>query len=137
MSKAYTRKEKVLFKHCDPAGIVFFPRHFEIINDCVEHFFTDVLNLPFEDLLTNGGAPTVQINTQFVAPSRHGEVLTLELVVIAVGRSSMSYKITTRCNRQTRMLTDATLVHVDNSGKPTPWPAIVTGKLKSLMETGK
>ena len=44
MSAAFTYEEKVLFRHCDPAGIVFFPRYFEMINDCVEYFFADTLN---------------------------------------------------------------------------------------------
>ena len=39
-------KQKVLFKHCDPAGIVFFPRYFEMMNDCVETFFDEALGIP-------------------------------------------------------------------------------------------
>ena len=37
---SFTLTQKVLFKHCDPAGIVFYPRYFEMINDCVEAFST-------------------------------------------------------------------------------------------------
>jgi len=48
MHNAYTYEEKVVFRHCDPAGIVFFPRYFEMINDCVESFFSEVLDWPFE-----------------------------------------------------------------------------------------
>ena len=47
----FTYKQKVLFKHCDPAGIVFYPRFFEMINDAVEALFSDVLNWPFEYLV--------------------------------------------------------------------------------------
>ena len=39
-------RRKVLFKHCDPAGIVFHPRYFETVNDCVAAFF-DALGDPF------------------------------------------------------------------------------------------
>lgn len=38
----FTFTQKVLFKHCDPAGIVFYPRYFEIINDCIEAFFEQI-----------------------------------------------------------------------------------------------
>ena len=57
--------QKVLFKHCDPAGIVFYPRYFEMVNDCVEAFFDEALGLPFEDLHDSGAMPTAQIQTKF------------------------------------------------------------------------
>lgn len=34
----FSYRQKVLFMHYDPAGIVFFPRYFEMMNDCVEAF---------------------------------------------------------------------------------------------------
>ena len=54
--------QKVMFKHCDPAGIVFYPRYFEMMNDVVESFFAECLGLPFERLLVTAGVPTVQPN---------------------------------------------------------------------------
>ena len=33
-------RQTIGFKHCDPAGIVFYPRYFEMFNDCVEAFLT-------------------------------------------------------------------------------------------------
>ena len=30
---------EVGFRHCDPAGIVFYPRYAEMVNDTVEHWF--------------------------------------------------------------------------------------------------
>jgi len=77
MHNAYTYEEKVVFRHCDPAGIVFFPRYFEMINDCVESFFSEVLDWPFEVFLENAGIPTAEINTRFTAPSRHGDKLSI------------------------------------------------------------
>ena len=32
----FTAEMTVAFRHCDPAGIVFYPRYFEMINDFVE-----------------------------------------------------------------------------------------------------
>ena len=76
---SFTFTQKVLFRHCDPAGIVFYPRYFEMINDCVEAFF-ESLNYPFYEMHKAGhGVPTAQIETRFIAPSRHGEVLDLQL----------------------------------------------------------
>ena len=44
---AFTYPHKVLFRHCDPAGIVFYPRYFEMMNDTVEAFFGTALDAPW------------------------------------------------------------------------------------------
>ncbi|MFV2003225.1 MAG: acyl-CoA thioesterase [Paracoccaceae bacterium] len=112
----------MLFKHCDPAGIVFYPRYFEIINDCVETFFDDVLGHPFENLLIDGGVPTARIQADFTAPSRHGDQLRLELRCVRLGKSSMDLHFRALCGDQTRLSATMTLVHVNKSGKPARWP---------------
>ena len=135
MSAAFTYEEKVLFRHCDPAGIVFFPRYFEMINDCVEYFFSDTLNWPFEKVLKNGGVPTATITTNFVAPSRHGDVLRMEFSVVDIGRTSMRYSISVKCAAGERLRADATLVHVGNTGRPASWPKEISKKLQSIVES--
>jgi 4-hydroxybenzoyl-CoA thioesterase len=124
-------QQKVLFKHCDPAGIVFYPRYFEIINDCVEAFFDEVLGWPFETLLKDGGVPTVQIATEFKAPNRHGDWLVLELRVAKLGRTSMSLEIAASTGGEARFEVKQTLVCVDKTGKPRVWPEAVQDMLKA------
>lgn len=128
---AFIQHQKVLFKHCDPAGIVFYPRYFEMINDCVEMFFDQVLHLPFEELHRDGGVPTVQIETKFTAPSRHGDALVLRLDIIRVGRTSLGYRMTANCGPEQRFETRATLVNITAQGRPTPWPDAVRNTLMS------
>lgn len=117
----FEQTQKVLFRHCDPAGIVFFPRYFEMINDCIELFFDEALGHPFETLHQTGSVPTAQIETQFVRPSRHGDTLVLQVGLTRLGTSSASYQMTAQCGDELRFKTAATLVNVDGSGKPTPW----------------
>lgn len=131
---SYCMAQKVLFKHCDPAGIVFYPRYFEMMNDCVEGFFADALDHPFEALHGAGAVPTAQIETRFIAPSRHGDQLMLALSVTRVGRSSLGLSITARCDGAPRFETAAVLVNVDQDGRPTRWPDPVRGKLISQLE---
>lgn len=131
---AFERQEKVLFKHCDPAGIVFYPRYFEMMNDCVEAFFEDVLGAPFHALHKTHGVPTAQIETRFVAPSRHGDTLTLTLFITRVGSSSASYRMTATCDAAVRFETMATLVFVNDAGKATPWPDELSLQLNSAKE---
>ena len=130
----YSYPQKVLFKHCDPAGIVFYPRYFEMMNDCVEAFFDEVLSTPFEDLHEISALPTAQIQTRFTAPSRHGDHLNLNLSITAVGRSSAEYQIVASCADQRRFETTATLVNVDTRGKPTRWPDALGAKLRDFKD---
>lgn len=114
--------QKVLFKHCDPAGIVFYPRYFEMINDTVEAFFDAALGCPLEILLKTGGIPTAQITASFIAPSRHGDVLNIKLCCKRLGRSSLDITLEAICNEKTRLKAESTLVYIDLSGRSTAWP---------------
>ncbi|MBL1266641.1 MAG: acyl-CoA thioesterase [Halomonas sp.] len=121
---AFTTQRKVRFQHCDPAGIVFYPRYFEMINSVVEDWFEEIVQRDFNQLHVESGTgvPTAAIDTQFHAPSRLGERLTFELAVQAVGRSSLTLQITAYCGEQKRLTSNSTLVYVDlNSGQPMPW----------------
>jgi len=131
---AFELAQKVLFKHCDPAGIVFFPRYFEMLNDCMEAFFATELDWPWEALHGRGAVPTAQIETRFTAPSRHGDDLVLRLTIVSVGGSSMTYRMTATCGDSLRFDTTATLVNVGPEGRPTEWPDAVRRKLTDRVE---
>lgn len=130
----YTVLQKVLFKHCDPAGIVFYPRYFEMMNDTVESFFDEVLGHPFEEMHRSGGVPTAAIETRFAAPSRHGDRLEITLEIEAVGRTSARYRMRATCDGELRFDTTATLVHVDATGRPDPWPEALRAGLIRFKE---
>lgn len=132
---AYIVKQKVLFKHCDPAGIVFYPRYFEMINDVVEMFFSDALLMPFEELLKTGGLPTAQISTSFHSPSKHGDCLHIALELKRLGHSSMDVDVNAMCESEKRFSSSLTLVNVDLDGKPSKWNEAVRDKALSLIST--
>ena len=131
----FSYSQKVLFKHCDPAGIVFYPRFFEMINDAVEALFSDALDWPFEDMHPRAGVPTAAFNVRFRKPCRHGDQLTLCLTLTRLGRTSLS--LTTHVMRSDALCLDAeqTLVCIDGEGRPAAWPAKVRNTIKELMET--
>lgn len=131
---AFTTTQKVLFRHCDPAGIVFYPRYFEIINDSVETFFDEIIGLPFEVMHRTHGVPTVKISAEFQAVSRHGDVLTITVTPRRLGRSSVDLAITGTCADQTRFHADATLVFVSNAMKSSPWPEDVRACLARQLD---
>lgn len=93
------------FKHCDPAGIVFYPRYAEMINDTVEHWFKHGLGVDFDRLHRVRGIaiPTVTLNLNFVAPSRLGDDLLSSLKVVGTGRSSVSAIVELACQKEDRV----------------------------------
>lgn len=132
-----TLRQKILFKHCDPAGIVFYPRYFEMINDCVEHFFSSTLEYPFEEMNGRWCVPAASIQTEFKAPSFHGDILDLFLEVRDVGRTSVKFKCSALCKDQPRFSAELSLVNASSGVKPTKWPSAVRGKLlEQLSQNG-
>ncbi len=125
--------QKVLFKYCDPAGIVFYPRYFEMINDATEAFFAEALDCPWEVLHQTANIPTVDIHAEFTAVSRHGDDLVISVVVTALGRTSLSLGFTATCGDETRFAAKSTLVRIDKSGRPQPWPDDLRTTLTSYM----
>lgn len=125
--------QKVLFKHCDPAGIVFYPRYFEMINDTVEAFFNEI-GAPFETLHKSAAVPTVQISTTFQAPSRHGDHLVISLHVLRIGTSSLDLAVQAHCGDEARFGAQSTLVYINASARAEPWPTPLRAALSAYLE---
>lgn len=135
---AFTVQVPVRFRHCDPAGIVFFPRYFEMINDVVEDWFAETLGLPFDKLVIANGAPTVQIGASFTAPSLHGDVLDFRLTPTKLGRSSVRYELEAHCGTELRLKSAATLVFTEKLGGSLPWPDDIRRRIEvQLPETAE
>ncbi len=86
----FEKTQLIRFAHCDPAGIVFYPRYVEMINNLVEDWFAEALGYSFEQLhlLLKLAVPTVHLAIDFKKTSRLGEQLRLSLDVQKLGRSS-------------------------------------------------
>jgi 4-hydroxybenzoyl-CoA thioesterase len=133
---SYTRTIQIEFNHCDPAGIVFYPRYFEMTNSVVENFFADVVGKSFAQMHLDGrhnGVPTVHLETDFLAPSRLGDKVVFSLEVTRLGGSSLSLLITGRMGDEVRMRAKITVVWIDQM-KAAPWPDAMRAKIKDYME---
>ena len=119
---AFVFPQDILFKHCDPAGIVFFPRYFEMINDCVEAFFDQELGCSFVYIHKFGGIPTAEISAKFSAPSRHGDRLRIELTCERIGHASMALAFSAMCSDELRFTANSALVFVGPEGRPRGLP---------------
>lgn len=90
MNNYFTKQEKIRFKHVDYAGIVFYPRFLEMLNDLVEDWFEEALDRPFSKIHETNGIPTVDLKVQFKKAARLGEILTKKLWVINLGGASVN-----------------------------------------------
>jgi 4-hydroxybenzoyl-CoA thioesterase len=132
----YRREIQIEFNHCDPAGIVFYPRYFEMTNSVVENFFKDAVGRSFASMhvAAQNGVPTVRIEADFMAPSRLGDVVTFALDVVKIGRSSVMVRIVGEMANEVRLQATLTLVWVDGM-KSADWPVEMRDRLARHLES--
>ncbi len=122
----------VRFAHVDPAGIVFYPRYFEMLNGAVEDWFAGALGMDFRTLHQDRrlGAPTGKLDVTFVAPSRLGDQLTIAITPRVVGRSSCTIEAVFTGDGQERMRVETVLVCMDlNTQRAMPWPETIRERM--------
>lgn len=113
MPITHTMPIEIMFKHCDAAAIVFYPRYTEMLHDTVEHWFNHGLKIGFDNLhgKHNMGIPMVNLQVDFLEPSRLGEQLLSHLKVTRLGRSSMQMQVQI-CDHSQRVRVSAQLTIV-------------------------
>ena len=109
----FTKQEKIRFKHIDYAGIVFYPRFLEMLNDIVEDWFEEALDRPFSKMNETNGIPTVDLKVQFKNAARIGETLSKKLWVAELKSSSIvcGFQFTNQVDK-TVLEGEVTLVNV-------------------------
>lgn len=121
----FVSQQLVRFAHVDAAGIVFYPRYFEMLNASVEDYFAQVAGVDFAEmhLQRRIGVPTVRLEAGFTLPSHLGDLLDFELNIAEVGRSSLKLEVEVRCGIEVRFTATVYLVCMDlDRAKSTPWP---------------
>ena len=114
----YNIEKLIRFEHCDPAGIVFYPRYFELINQVVEDWFAEKLLLDFHKLFENrNGIPMVHSECDFISPSRLGERVMFELEAEKIGTSSCTLTIVARGKDDIKLQARMVLVFAEISIK--------------------
>lgn len=127
----------IRFSHCDPAGIVFYPRYIELGVEAVEDWFTHGLGVSFWDLHEQHrlGIPAVHLDVNFITPSRHGDMLDFLLSVSRIGTSSMTLDINVECEGQKRFQEQITVVLVSlDTMRPVPITEPWRLKFSAFME---
>jgi 4-hydroxybenzoyl-CoA thioesterase len=131
---AFTRAVAIRFAHCDPAGIVYFPRFFDMIHGVYEDWFGAVVGIPFAELLPvrRLGTPAVKAECDFHVPSRMGEELFMTLLVERLGRSSMTYRVVGHVEGVVRLTARVTTATVAlDTGRAIAMPAEIRDKMEA------
>ena len=86
-----TRKTRIEWGDCDPAGIIFFARYFDIFDVSTTVLLERALGMKKIDYLKAynfAGHPLIETRARFRLPTRYGDEVTIESAVVGCGRSS-------------------------------------------------
>ncbi len=132
-------RKKIRFGHTDPAGIMFYPRYFELLNEVVEDWFADELGMGFGTLLADYGvgAPLGDVQTRFKAPCRMGEHLLFRLTVVEVRRAKVVVNVSVLDGANERIRSKLVLVCAkkDMSGA-SDWPKAIHSRMCEYQNQG-
>jgi 4-hydroxybenzoyl-CoA thioesterase len=82
---------RIEWGHCDPAGIVFYPRYFEMFETCIAALFEHATGMTKYQMLKAyefSGYPVVQARAQFLASAKYGDDVVAETSISEFRRSS-------------------------------------------------
>jgi acyl-CoA thioesterase FadM len=93
--KAWRTEVFIRFSHCDPAGIVYFARYFDIANGVIEDWFSQSLGLAYADFLLRRriGLGYASCHVDFAAPGFMGDRMTFAVLIEQIGRSSLALRV--------------------------------------------
>lgn len=134
---AFRSTQLVRFAHCDPAGIAFYPRYFDMLNSVVEDWFAQGLDCPwgpdFMDV-RNLRIPSLWIAVEFRRPSRLSETLDFDTWPTRLGRSTIEIAIQGSMNGEARLRAAQTLCIIDYATfRSTPIPEDLRTRMQRFL----
>lgn len=136
MNKVFVHDQLIRFAHCDPAGIVYFPRFFDLAHSTMEDWFASGLHQPLPDLIRDRriGTPTVNVQCEFVKPLRMGDTLRFEVRVLKAGNASVQLAYTGKKDgvEHLRLLQTIAFMALD-SGSAMPIPADLRPRIEEYL----
>ncbi|MFT4629919.1 MAG: 4-hydroxybenzoyl-CoA thioesterase [Dinoroseobacter sp.] len=126
---------KIRFNHVDVAGIVFYPRYYEMLNQVVEEWFEQKLDTDFQTLYQKHGAgvPAVSIQTDFPNACSLGDMLEFRLEVEKLGNSSINLGITAKTAGKICLEAKMTLIYVLRQSEGEISPIKIPDVLRNAM----
>jgi 4-hydroxybenzoyl-CoA thioesterase len=88
-SSIFTTAKRVRFHHCDPAGIVYYPRYYGLLHEAQEDFLAHIGFAEHRLIASGVGVPIVSMQTDFSGMSRYGDELFIAVGLWRLGVSSL------------------------------------------------
>lgn len=132
----FALRSPVRFTHTDPAGYVFFPRYFEMLQAVVEEWFNHALQQKYADLVNRQrlGTPTAATQCTFMKPSRLGDELAIAVKVEHIGNSSFRLRFLGSVDGDLRLEAVSSLVMIClDDGRPRPIPADLRARMEAYQ----
>ena len=118
--KVFEQPLRIRWNHCDPAGIVYHPQYFVMLNNAMEDFFRECAGLSYEESLVEGyGFPIAGIRCDFCAPSRCGDDCVLRMWIESIGTTSVRFAMT---------------IHAGDAVVKRPIPGEMRGRLEEYLK---
>jgi 4-hydroxybenzoyl-CoA thioesterase len=137
---AFRSRQLVRYFHCDPGGIVYFPRFFDMFNVALEDWFAEALACPWgTDLIGARQLSTLSlaIRVEFLRACRLGEVLDFDLWPTRLGRSSIQLALAGRAAGAERLRAAWTICLVSREQfRSAPIPDDLRARMQSLLPVG-
>jgi len=86
---------RIVWGDCDPAGIVFYPRYFEMFDASTTALFERALGMnkfEFVKAYDSVGYPMVDTRARFLLPTRYGDDVVIETEITEIKRSSFEIR---------------------------------------------
>ena len=129
-----TQTVRIRWGDCDPAGIIFYPRYFEIFDAATAALFECALGITKHEMFSAyefAGWPLVRTHVRFLKPTRFGDDVSIETSV-KFGRSSFDIEHKLSINGELCVECQEKRVWIvrdaDNSIKSHPIPEAVLKK---------
>jgi 4-hydroxybenzoyl-CoA thioesterase len=135
----FVLRQPIRFTHTDPAGIVFFPRFFEMIQAAVEEWFTQGLGINFAQFVRDGfGTPTAHAECDFLKPCFLGDFLDIAVTLERIGRTSIELSFVGAVDGEVRLRARSVLVLFSLARRTTlPIEGDLRARLERYRERGK
>lgn len=105
MADPYRHRRTIRFADCDPAGIVYFPRYFDMFHAAIEDWYREALEIDYWGKLRDAriGFPAVHAACDYLRPCAMGDVLELAVLIERIGTRSLSLRIDGWCAGEKRL----------------------------------
>jgi 4-hydroxybenzoyl-CoA thioesterase len=136
---AFRSRHLMRFAHCDPAGVVFYPRFFQLFSDVLEDWFQSGIDCPFGGefmMARNLRIPSLSITAEFLRACRMGEFLDFDLWVARLGRSSLDLALAASVAGEQRLRAAWTVCIIDFANfKSTPIPEDLRLRMRAFQSS--